>query len=107
MTEDLLKYFEKDALSFSVYGNPTSAKFKKMLTQQETMRKESKKMSKQKAREEVKEAAASKADSKPKAKTETKVVAKKEKKVETIKMKTADGREVEVVKEKQGCCTIF
>ena len=32
---------------------------------------------------------------------------KDEKKTKTVKMTTPDGQEVEVVKQKQGCCTIF
>jgi len=43
-------------------------------------------------------------------KTDKKVEKEKEKvekKTKTVKMTTPDGQEVEVVKQKQGCCTIF
>ena len=35
VTEDLLKYFETDAITFKVYGNQTSTKLRKKLTQKE------------------------------------------------------------------------
>ena len=93
VTEDLLKYFENDALSFKIYGTPTQEKFRKQITTKE-----------EKAKADVKnkpkpEIGASKAT---KITTDNKTV-----KVETIKMKTPDGQEVEVVKKGGGCCSIF
>lgn len=35
VTEDLLKYFDKDALCFKVYGTPTAEKYRKQMTIQE------------------------------------------------------------------------
>ena len=51
VTEDLLKYFEKDAISFRVYGNPTSAKFKKQLTLKNNAKKADAKKSKEERKE--------------------------------------------------------
>ena len=94
VTEDLLKYIEHDALSFKVYGNPTSAKFKKQLTMADKKKKEAKKSNKEESKkEEI-----------PKGKSSggTKEVKKVEKKTKVVKMTTPDGQVVEVVKEKQG-----
>jgi hypothetical protein len=100
ISEDILKYFENDALCFKVYGTPTSAKIRKQITMQEEKKKSApKKDSKFGKKEETK---------KEEPKKDTKApTPKPAKKTEVVKMTTPDGQVVEVVKEKQGCCTIF
>lgn len=39
VTEDLLKYFKHDALTFKVYGTPTNEKFRKQLVKEDTKKK--------------------------------------------------------------------
>ena len=102
VTEDLLKYFENDALSFKIYGTPTQEKFRKQLVMKEEKAKEE---AKSKAKEDAKSKTKQVAASTP-APTQTKPIEKKTAKVETVKMITPDGQEVEVVK-KGGCWIIF
>lgn len=97
VTEDLLKYFEHDALCFKIYGTPLNAKIRKQITMAEEKKKFEPK-GKANPKEESKFAGGDK---------KVKPAAKTEKKYETVKMTTPDGQVVEVVKEKQGCCTIF
>mmetsp|Transcript_22249 Transcript_22249/g.25564 ORF Transcript_22249/g.25564 Transcript_22249/m.25564 type:complete len:100 (-) Transcript_22249:7-306(-) len=94
VTEDLLKYFDNDALSFKVYGTPTTEKFRKQLTMADN----------KKEKEKDKKASASKAAA---SKTTTVAETKKtETKGKVVKMTTPDGKEVEVI-QKGGCCIIF
>lgn len=100
VTEDLLKYLDKDALTFSVYGTPTNEKFRKQLTKIE----EEKKGTKDKAVDK-------------KSTTSKTIEVGKDKKIvksgeeDNLIESGATNRffekaEVEVVK-KTGCCTIF
>ena len=78
VTEDILKYFENDALTFKVYGTPTNEKFRKQLTIEDDKKSTTKK------------AATKTADATKKGRT---------------LIKKSDG-EVEIAK-KSGWCTIF
>ena len=87
VTEDLLKYFENDALTFKVYGTPTNEKFRKQLNKTST--KDSKK-----------------SDTKmngPKQDTTSKAITSTTDSKVVVKEKDGD---VEVVK-KSGCCVVF
>ena len=142
VTEDMIKYFLKDALCFKVYGTPTNEKFRRQITldmekpkKKEPVKPEPSKGFKKdeeeekhedvkKTKEDVKDTIEpsegksntggkeakdkSGKDAKDKSglkTTETTTKVKKNQKV--IKMVTPDGQTVEVVKEKNGCCTIF
>lgn len=113
VTDDLLKYFDNDALCFKVYGTPTHEKFRRQLTQKEEKKQPAKAAKESKESKPTKDAKDSKEkDTKSgfaaKEKTTTTVTeVKTEKKGKVVKMTTPDGQIVEVVKEKGGCCVIF
>lgn len=107
VTEDLLRYFDNDALCFKVYGTPTSEKFRKQLTMQEEKKVAPK--AKASAKENGKTTTESKTEkvSQKETNPEPREAKKPEPKGKVVKMVTPDGQVVEVVKDKNGCCTIF
>lgn len=98
VTEDLLKYFDNDALCFKVYGTPTHEKFRRQLTQQEEKKAPAKASAKAPKAEKDSKSGFS---SKEKTTKVTEVKTEKEKKGKVVKMTTPDGQIVEVVKDKQ------
>jgi hypothetical protein len=141
VTEDMIKYLNKDALCFKVYGTPTNEKFRKQLTMDlgrqpkkeeannkasdksgftKTDKKEETKTAKETIDSKItndkkgekdnkKDEKGSKIEINEKQKDPKKSeeVTKVKKNQKVIKMVTTDGQTVEVVKERNGCCTIF